>query len=349
MNETPDQAGADDVESSVPLSPSEELLADLSAWANENYASDDVYLNLVADVVAGVEPASKLRGFDSERWFPAAQSPLTSRVSWIIRLMSILRNVLIFAPVAVTWLAISQATAAFNLYVQQSQGVPVNFLQFWQDGYGFLSAEWTISNVALLDFAIIIVIALLSLAIGGGQTFGNRSVNSSIEQRMQARKALLLRLGHEFPEMSSSGGAGESSRNTHDVDAAVARIERSIQRLEPSLRSFTDALAAANSGLESAKDGFAALATSSSDSSKSVATESASAEAALRELGQQVARLTEATNAALVAAEGIHKSTSTATSRVEASAGELSAVSRETKDALVRLKKALARISDSVE
>jgi hypothetical protein len=39
----------------------------------------------------------------------------------------------------------------------------VNFLDFWQNGYGILGEEWRIANVALLDFYIIMVVIVLTL------------------------------------------------------------------------------------------------------------------------------------------------------------------------------------------
>jgi hypothetical protein len=39
----------------------------------------------------------------------------------------------------------------------------VNFLDFWQNGYGVLGNEWKIANIALLDFLIIMVVIVLTL------------------------------------------------------------------------------------------------------------------------------------------------------------------------------------------
>jgi hypothetical protein len=68
---------------------------------------------------------------------------------------------LIFAPVALTWLAVGKATTAFGVYVGQNAGAIVNFLEFWQNGFGVLGKEWTIGHIALLDFIMISLVILL--------------------------------------------------------------------------------------------------------------------------------------------------------------------------------------------
>jgi hypothetical protein len=89
--------------------------------------------------------------------------------------MTVLRNALVFLPVALTWYAISKATSAFALYTADNSLSVVNFLDFWENGYGVLSEEWSLSHVATLDFQIILGIIALTIAI----TFLDRSLKNS--------------------------------------------------------------------------------------------------------------------------------------------------------------------------
>jgi signal transduction histidine kinase len=41
----------------------------------------------------------------------------------------------------------------------------VNFLDFWENGYGVLSHSWALSNVATFDFEIILLIITLTILI----------------------------------------------------------------------------------------------------------------------------------------------------------------------------------------
>ena len=85
-------------------------------------------------------------------------------IVWTRRL-TVIRNVLVFLPVALTWYAVGQATTAFSQYVADNGTDVVNFLDFWQNGYDILAKEWTISNVATLDFLIIFVVIALTLVV----------------------------------------------------------------------------------------------------------------------------------------------------------------------------------------
>jgi cytochrome b len=77
----------------------------------------------------------------------------------------VIRNVAVFVPVALTWSAVSHATAGFAKFVNENPNAVANFLEFWQNGYGYLSSEWTIGTVANLDFLIILVVIVLTLYI----------------------------------------------------------------------------------------------------------------------------------------------------------------------------------------
>ncbi len=78
--------------------------------------------------------------------------------------LSILRNALVFAPVAFTWLAVGQATTAFQKFVETNSTATVNFLEFWQNGYDLLDEKWRISTVALTDALIVFVVIFLSVS-----------------------------------------------------------------------------------------------------------------------------------------------------------------------------------------
>jgi ABC-type transporter Mla subunit MlaD len=71
---------------------------------------------------------------------------------------------MVFVPVALTWKAVSEATAAFGKFIDSNSASTVNFLAFWQNGYDILPKFWTISHVASLDFLIIAAVILLSIA-----------------------------------------------------------------------------------------------------------------------------------------------------------------------------------------
>jgi len=85
-----------------------------------------------------------------------------SMANWT-RFITVLRNVLVFLPVALTWVAVGEATTAFSTYLKDNGSDIVNFLDFWQNGYGVLDDKWRIATIAYLDFLIIMVVIVLTL------------------------------------------------------------------------------------------------------------------------------------------------------------------------------------------
>jgi uncharacterized membrane protein len=63
----------------------------------------------------------------------------------------------------------------------------VNFLDFWENGYGYLGSEWQISHVAFLDFIIILIVIILTLI---ASVFGKRASESqaSFEQEIERER-----------------------------------------------------------------------------------------------------------------------------------------------------------------
>ena len=106
-----------------------------------------------------------LSEIDALEYFPKYAKSASQRKDRLILTLTVIRNVAVFVPVALTWSAVSHATAGFAKYVEENPDTVANFLEFWQNGYGYLSPEWTIGTVANLDFLIIMVVIFLTLYI----------------------------------------------------------------------------------------------------------------------------------------------------------------------------------------
>lgn len=149
------------------------LANNLAAWASENGVSDDPY---VANLILDLEERKNLSMWASLNpleYLPQAEHTNNEKLARYGSLISAFRNVLVFAPVALTWIAISKATTAFAKYISHNSTVITNFLDFWQNGYGVLPTFWRIGEVALVDFLLIVLIIVLTL------------VASIIEERVQ--------------------------------------------------------------------------------------------------------------------------------------------------------------------
>jgi len=80
--------------------------------------------------------------------------------------VEVARNVLVFAPIAVTWFGLSIATNAYaKLLESQPDLVTRPFLLLWEQGFGGLIGFLKFSNLAIIDASLIGLLILLSLAI----------------------------------------------------------------------------------------------------------------------------------------------------------------------------------------
>lgn len=112
-----------------------------------------------------------------------------------IRYLEIFRNVLIFAPIMVTWYGISQATEKYNLLIYSAiQAKKLDlysqpFLFLWQQRFGGTLPEYlTLSNIAIADVVIILLVVLCTFF---AYALSNRS-NITKDQDAQRLRANLF-------------------------------------------------------------------------------------------------------------------------------------------------------------
>jgi len=89
---------------------------------------------------------------------------------WWLAWLELGRNVLILAPIALTWFSLSQATTNYELAVRQDPTLTEEpFLLLWERGFDTLpSAQWswlTFSHVALVDFLLLVALILMTIVI----------------------------------------------------------------------------------------------------------------------------------------------------------------------------------------
>ena len=128
----------------------------------ENYGLDeDPYLEGLS---SAIEDGKNLAVWASNDVMTLMPHPDVDSVEGpIYSALVLIRNVLVFVPVALTWLAVGKATTGFSVYTAKSSAASVvNFLQFWQNGYGVLAKIWTLSHIAEDDFYIIGTVIILT-------------------------------------------------------------------------------------------------------------------------------------------------------------------------------------------
>ena len=150
----------------IPKLEKNRILADLiEMWARKYGFMRDPYVDRLLIALKENQNLAMWSTMEPMLLLPYAISVNGRNLKRIAARLAILRNALVFAPVAFTWLAVGQATSAFQKFVEINATATVNFLEFWQNGYDILSEKWRISTVAATDAAIVFIVIILSVSI----------------------------------------------------------------------------------------------------------------------------------------------------------------------------------------
>lgn len=149
----------------IPKLEKNRILADLiEKWARKYGFLTDPYVSRLVMALRDNQNLAMWSSIEPMSLLPYPIPRTGDRLMRIGSRLSAIRNALVFVPVAFTWLAVGQATAAFQQFVDKNVNATVNFLQFWQNGYGVLAPEWRISTVAVTDATIVFIVIAVSIA-----------------------------------------------------------------------------------------------------------------------------------------------------------------------------------------
>jgi uncharacterized membrane protein len=210
-----------------------ELSQSLTNWADKYGVSDDPYVTALANALnerknlamwATLSPLEYLP-------FPKRFSPGTRLIDFV----TLIRNTLIFAPVALTWSAVGMATSAFGKFVSQNQGSVVNFLQFWQNGYDILGSSWRLGHIAFLDFLLISTVIVLIVFLH----FQHQRINArsqSLEIQVDTERMKLAIDIYEFlfekRAISRETRRDEFANATQNLSASASTLRSLIKSFE---------------------------------------------------------------------------------------------------------------------
>lgn len=143
----------------------------------------------------------------------------THSILWDV--LEVVRNVLVFAPIAVTWFGLSIAAAAYaRLLGEQPDLVTRPFLLLWQEGFGG-SLPFNFSTLALTDASLIGVLIALSLALHLRSELRGRTIRARVLLKESEIRALL-------GEASSAGALEVPDAEAESALIAMAAEERRI-------------------------------------------------------------------------------------------------------------------------
>ncbi|CAB4875868.1 unannotated protein [freshwater metagenome] len=218
-----------------------EVAQKLRSWSQLNSLTSDPY---VTGLIQALETKKNLPMWASTNPFdllPHATIHSGKSVRTLNRYLTIARNTLVFTPVALTWIAVSKATTAFSEYTAKNSVAVVNFLEFWQNGYGVLAKEWTIGRVAFIDFLLIALIIALTLITAYLGKQGEDSHAHGVAKADEERVALALSI-HEylFSKQSVTTVTMNQSlaRAVQDLSNAADTLDKSSKILEKNVKAL---------------------------------------------------------------------------------------------------------------
>lgn len=213
------------------------LLAEkLSSWSRARGLTSDPYLSLLISSLLERRNLHVLAELDPMRYLPNLEPNMNSKKERLLRIVTVIRNVLVFAPVALTWAAVNVATRAFSKYISENSFSVTNFLDFWQNGYGYLADHWKIASVALLDFAIIMVVIVLTVYISllsqKVQTLYLASIKKAEDERASLALEIMLVL-HDKKKITNvtmnqalAGSVARLVSATNNLEVAAKNIAK---------------------------------------------------------------------------------------------------------------------------
>ena len=235
----------------APMAPSyNQAMQTMNEWATKWNVADDPYVAGLNAAVARRDNMTMWASLDPTDMLPTPEIQSGRLLSRIARVLAVARNVLVFVPVALTWLAIQNATDAFGKWAE-GKNEDVNFLQFWQNGYGVLADHFRIQTIAKIDFILITMIVVATLVASLLESRAKATV--SVLEKSADRERLFVGLKIAEALQGNKTASPESiteslafalndlSQAARDVSLAAARMEVAsvgVESLTPRVESL---------------------------------------------------------------------------------------------------------------
>ena len=218
----------------------------IQSWASAHGAEGDIYLSQLKIALDERKNWPMWASLDPLQFLPNPELSGQTRLNRLNFILTAIRNGLVFTPVALTWLAISKATAAFAVFSTKNPNGVANFLDFWEKGYGILAKQWSIGNVAFLDFLIILMIISMTLAT----TILGRRIQEARELSLSKidheRTALALEISEFFfdkqrvTNVTMNQGLAKAIRDLMNATEAVSKSASELNKTVKALPSYKE-------------------------------------------------------------------------------------------------------------
>jgi chromosome segregation ATPase len=237
------------------------------------------------------------------------------RNQWFSRI-EMFRNILLFAPVIVTWIGVANAVDGYYALIQnQPQLSQTPFLYLWQDGFNG-TVFLTLSRLGELN-AVLLVMIIIATTILSWSAIGRSSVsNDEISKRYESLVEIIGRLTNKLAETQTKSitsqlidGINQSIEAIEQQNDAIKKNQDFVQQSQreflsrltealtriPSVELFRVNVDAVKEQIDQLASSMRAFTTSSSEMQKSVQTMAAShgqINQTLETISREIARYT---------------------------------------------------------
>jgi hypothetical protein len=217
------------------------LVEKINAFTSNHRVTNDPYLDGLREAIETKKNLHIWAELDPLDYLPHPEATSHQSRSRFVRIITVIRNVLVFAPVALTWAAVGQATTGFSRYIDENGADVVNFLDFWQNGYGILDDKWKIGEVARLDFLMIMVVIVLTLYVSQAGHTAERLRDAEEAVIDRERLALALEIHSQLHDKrkitnvtmnaSIAGSISRLVNATHNLEDASKVLEKASRKI----------------------------------------------------------------------------------------------------------------------
>jgi len=189
----------------------------------------------IAAIFERLADAVRLGRVDDARAYSAAIDARAVAEAIVVRphpiwgILELARNVLVFAPIAVTWFGLATATDAYaKLLEAKPELLDRPFLLLWEQGFQGAGFSIVFSTLATIDASLIAVLIVLSLAIHAQSDLrGARTRVASLLKESQIRATI----AHATSAAASGIGSDEADELLDEMAAEERRVfERVLDR-----------------------------------------------------------------------------------------------------------------------
>lgn len=234
-NESHEVAAAEGLPSSSAPGNSPQLAQKVEAWlAESGQRSSPELREFIYDLRSGSDELRKWAGASFERLLPL-RYPRSRRLAQL----SLIRNVVIFLPIMLTWYSLMVAARRFAAIRAAHPERDLNFLLVWEND---LSGFHQLSTVALIDAGLIALLVILSIWVGWSEEFRDTDRVRRIEEKHAGLMVALEKDLAGYRHLSLSDLNGIVADTLKELSTVASRLNQSARRLESTTEAANESI-----------------------------------------------------------------------------------------------------------